>query len=104
MKEGRAVARQVGWFVVVFAVLGTTESASAQPNPPPAPVSPLAPPTAPFTDGTIFKPPPKDPPKDAPPPKVWSGGAEFGLNGSEGNSDLFKVRFGSNVKRCTDAN
>lgn len=91
-------------FLVCFALLVGVDRAAAQPAPPPAPVSPFAPPKDPFTDGTIFKPPPKDPPKDAPPPNVWSGGAEFGLNGSSGNSDLFKVRFGGNLKRCTDEN
>lgn len=44
-----------------------------------------------------------------PPPKIWCGGLEFGLNGASGNSELFKVRVAGNAKRetpghifCTD--
>lgn len=34
-------------------------------------------------------------------PKLWCFGVEFGLNGTEGNSDNFKLRFAGNVKRET---
>ncbi len=36
-----------------------------------------------------------------PPPRLWTGGVEFGFNGSEGNSDNFRTRWGGNVKRET---
>jgi len=32
-------------------------------------------------------------------PSPWSGGAELGLNGAQGNSDNFKMRAAGNVKR-----
>src|SRR5262245_11866409 len=91
-----------GGLVSILAVLVPTTTTLAQPVPPAAPTSPFAQPTAPFIDDNVFKPKPA-PPQDAP-PKVWSGAFEFGLNGSEGNSDVLKVRFGGNVKRCTDTN
>ena len=34
----------------------------------------------------------------------WSGSVEMGLNGSDGNSDLFNFRFGADLKRETDWN
>lgn len=34
-----------------------------------------------------------------PPPKVWSGGIDFGLNGTDGNSDAFNMRLYGEVKR-----
>lgn len=36
--------------------------------------------------------------------KVWSGGIEIGLAGSEGNSDAFKIRTGFLVKRDHEGN
>ncbi len=36
-----------------------------------------------------------------PPPKLWTGNFDMGLNGSEGNSRLFNVRFGSQAQRKT---
>ncbi len=36
-----------------------------------------------------------------PPPKFWSGGVELGANGATGNSENFKVHFGSNTKHET---
>lgn len=36
-----------------------------------------------------------------PPPPIWSGGVEFGFNGAEGNSQLFKTRFAANAKYDT---
>ncbi len=34
--------------------------------------------------------------------ELWSGGVEIGLNGTDGNSELFKIRFGGNAKRETE--
>jgi len=37
-----------------------------------------------------------------PPPKIWEGSFELGVNGTGGNSETFNVRTGSKVKRKTD--
>ena len=37
-------------------------------------------------------------------PKPWSGGADFGINGASGNSDVFNFRGSWNVKRKTGTN
>lgn len=51
------------------------------------------------------QPPPIDTGEVPPPPvKFWSGSADVGLNGASGNSDLFNLRGGWNVRRKTDAN
>jgi putative salt-induced outer membrane protein YdiY len=42
-------------------------------------------------------------PKTAP-PKLWEGGVELGLNGSEGNSETFDLHFGAKLKRKTEFN
>jgi hypothetical protein len=64
----------------------------------------LPPPVLPGQDG----PPGPDggllPPKPVPPPKYWSGGADLGLNGATGNSDLVNVRGGWNVRRRSERN
>lgn len=44
-----------------------------------------------------------EPRKQAPPVKIWEGGCELGLNGSEGNSGTFNFHFGLDAKRKTDA-
>jgi putative salt-induced outer membrane protein YdiY len=35
----------------------------------------------------------------APPPKLWEGSFEFGLDGSEGNTQTFNLRVGADLKR-----
>ncbi|MDB5307374.1 MAG: mucin-like protein [Gemmataceae bacterium] len=76
------------------------------PTPPPA----LDPPKTPAPDGL---PPPPSPHETVaipdgslprPPRKVWKGGVEFGLNGSQGNSDVLSLRFGANADRKVDRN
>ncbi|MFQ3592123.1 MAG: DUF481 domain-containing protein [Gemmataceae bacterium] len=58
-----------------------------------------------FTDKGLFAPPPAwPPPASEKPPPLWSGGAEFGLNGTEGNTQVLKIRLGANVLRRTDGN
>lgn len=37
-------------------------------------------------------------------PKPWSGGADFGINGAAGNSDVFNFRGSYNVRRKTESN
>ena len=37
-------------------------------------------------------------------PRIWSGGMSFGLDGSVGNSPLFNMRVGGELKRKTDDN
>jgi hypothetical protein len=39
-----------------------------------------------------------------PPPRRWRGGVELGVNGSDGNSDVFSLRFGANADRKVDLN
>jgi len=43
-------------------------------------------------------------PKLPPPPKLWSGTVDFGLNGAVGNSQLLNLRGGWNIRRKTDRN
>jgi hypothetical protein len=66
------------------------------PNAPPgpAPPPPELPPTL-IPDGSL--PPP-------PPPKLWYGGFEVGLNGSQGNADVLSLRVGANADRKTPGN
>jgi hypothetical protein len=112
----------------VALLLLVAASASAQiSSPPPAALragsgTPLA---ETFTPDTLFpkktEPPPPaaakpadvpntcDGPDDGllplrPPPKIWFGSADFGLNGANGNSDLLNVRATWNVRRKTDDN
>jgi putative salt-induced outer membrane protein YdiY len=42
--------------------------------------------------------------KTKPPPKLWEGGLELGLDGSEGNSETFNLHFGAKLKRKTEFN
>jgi len=48
--------------------------------------------------------PPAAPAPEEPEPKLWKSQAEFGLNGSEGNSERLSVRLGARSKRSTDRN
>ncbi len=41
---------------------------------------------------------------DLPPKKNWKGGVEFGLNGSQGNTDVLSLRFAANADRKVDNN
>lgn len=63
--------------------------------PPPAPLAPVVV----IPDGSL----PIEPPAP-PPPRVWKGGFEFGLNGSDGNSDVLSLRFGANADRKVERN
>jgi len=38
-------------------------------------------------------------PAPAPPPKEWTGGVDFGINGTDGNSQNFNLRLGADAKR-----
>src|SRR5262249_11306301 len=60
--------------------------------PPPQPIV--------LSDGYVLEPLPPIPP----PPKIWSGGFEVGLNGSQGNADVLNLRLGANTDRKTDDN
>ncbi len=88
-------------------------------------------PTAPFNEKSLFPTPPKldaPPPTPAPdglppppgvgpaivvpdgslpaapPPRRWRGGFEFGVNGSDGNSDVLSLRLGTNFDTKHDRN
>ena len=53
-----------------------------------------------FNDKTMsFSQPKPKPATVAPTPTIWAGGAEFGFNGAEGNSEVFNLRLGGLVKR-----
>lgn len=45
-----------------------------------------------FAEAEVDRPP-------TPPPKIWEGSFELGINGSEGNSQTFNSRFGADLKR-----
>jgi putative salt-induced outer membrane protein YdiY len=70
------------------------------------PVPPVAPPAAPSAAlpaaSSPAPPPPSATVAPKPPPKIWEGGLELGLNGSEGNSQNFNLHFGAKVKRKTE--
>jgi hypothetical protein len=94
-------------FGIVVALLGVACTAFAQsavaPPPPgfnfePPPAAPNAPTTPVYSDISDGLLPP------APPPKLWSGGGEIGLNGAEGNTTLFNIRTGFNAQRKTPTN
>lgn len=61
-------------------------------QPPPQPIV--------LSDGTVLPPPPLPPG----PQKLWHGGFEFGLNGSQGNADVLNLRFGANIDRKAESN
>ena len=60
------------------------------------PVQPPAVTVPAATDGGLLPP--------APPPKIWSGSFDTGLNGASGNSNLFNFRIAYNLRRKTETN
>lgn len=65
----------------------------------------------PFNDKSVFtKPPPGPKPPEVnwlslpPPPRIWSGGFEVGLNGSQSDTNVFNLRLGAQVDRKTPTN
>lgn len=66
---------------------------------------PAAPPEFPGVQPNIAPAPVVVPPEAAtvtPPPKVWEGSVELGLNGTDGNSKTFNLHTGGKIKRKTD--
>lgn len=63
-----------------------------------------APPAAPVLPETALStaPPPLE--EACPPPKIWEGGVELGINGTDGNSESLNLRSGGKIKRKTDRN
>jgi putative salt-induced outer membrane protein YdiY len=53
----------------------------------------------PGMEGPYLPLPGRVPVSPCPPPKLWEGGVELGLNGTQGNSETFNFRFGANGKR-----
>lgn len=117
----------------VIALVSSGPVAAQQPDTPAPPLPKIKPPdlktpdyfgppaTQPFDEKTLFPktpapaglpaPPPSDVPvvvpdgsPFAPQPLRWKGGLEFGLSGSQGNSDVFALRLGANADRKSDAN
>lgn len=72
---------------------------AAPPAPPPITI-PANPPAGLGPDGGLLQPAPLP----APPPKIWSGGGEIGVNGASGNANLFNFRLGWNAQRKTESN
>lgn len=70
-----------------------------QPAPPrdlPAPDIPSVLPPGAEPDGGLLPP--------RPPPRLWAGSVEAGLNGASGNTDVFNFRTGWNARRKTETN
>lgn len=104
----------------VLATLGIVGSAVAQPAGGGAYFG--AGPNDKFTPGGIFNPPPPSVipaqdiqpigggadggllPAPLPPPPIWSGSAELGVNGATGNSELFNLRVGFDARRKVETN
>ncbi len=75
------------------------------PPPPPPPPQVVVPNAAlPIPPDGGLLPPPVVVVSHPPPPKIWSGSADVGLNGATGNSDIFNIRGGWNVRRKTERN
>ncbi len=85
------------------------------PPPLPAPPPPKPPAVFPPGNGLVGAPPGGPPaglpppaggllPAAPPPPSLWKGGAEIGVNGSQGNSETFNLRLGANLGRKTANN
>lgn len=75
-----------------------------QPLPPPTLVPDVLPPPPPAPGGERVVVIPDGAAPVPPPRRIWKGGIEFGVNGSEGNSDVFNVRLGANADRTTERN
>jgi putative salt-induced outer membrane protein YdiY len=41
---------------------------------------------------------------EKPPPKIWDGNMELGVNGTDGNTETLNIRIGGKVRRKTEAN
>ncbi|NBO93214.1 MAG: DUF481 domain-containing protein, partial [Planctomycetia bacterium] len=57
-----------------------------------------------FTDKGLFVVPTSTPPAFKPGTPVWTGGVELGFNGTDGNTEVLKMRFGANAKRQVENN
>lgn len=75
----------------------------AAPDPPKTQAPPGLPPLPP-PDPRVMIPDGAYPPPAPPPPRVWKGGIELGLNGSQGNSDVLSLRVGANADRRVERN
>lgn len=66
-------------------------------TPPPPPPAPVATPDVVKQEEVVVV-------EEEPLPKLWSGSFDLGLNGSEGNTRLFNLRFNTQAKRATPFN
>lgn len=118
------LARALLVVLAAAAIAGPAAAQFASPPPPALRANSGTPLAETFTPDTLFPkkqdpppaPPPLPPPVDdpegcdplfptpPPPPKLWSGGADLGLNGATGNSELLNIRAGWNVRRKTERN
>jgi hypothetical protein len=98
--------------IAVLALLCTTAFGFAQTQPPGAGAFFGAAPDQKFDEKAILGNPPTlpkpvtipDGSMPVPPPRIWTGGVEMGLNGSQGDVDVLNIRVGANADRKTDAN
>ena len=63
-----------------------------------------SPSVTPADNGKAITPNTAVPLETEPPPKLWEGGLELGLDGSDGNSQNFNLHFGAKLKRKTQFN
>ncbi len=114
-------SRLTSSLLLVLALAGVSSAQSALKPPGGSSTFGAAPDQA-FTAGAIFAPPKAEPPvtpvqavefapigagadggllpiRVVPPPILWSGSAETGLNGASGNADLFNFRAAANATR-----
>jgi putative salt-induced outer membrane protein YdiY len=79
-----------------YGVPGQTPIQAAPPEPAPAlPQAPAERAEAPADEAVVMV-------VAEPPKRLWKGNVELGLDGSEGNSQRFNLRFGVDAKRKTD--
>lgn len=77
------------------------QAAPAYRGPPPPPGFPGAIPM-PETAEVVVETEEPATPAPEPPPKIWEGNVELGVNGSDGNTETFNLHFGTKLKRKTD--
>ena len=98
-----------GWIVGLVMVL-TAPLAMAQPQPPGGGAFFGAAPDQKFDEKALLVAPPPlpkpitipDGSMPEPPPRTWTGGVEFGLNGAQGDVDVLNIRVGAQADRKTD--
>ncbi len=100
--------------LALFVLLICARAGSAQPQPPGGAAF-FGDPGQKFDDKALLGAPPTLPkprpitipdgsPPPPPPPRIWTGGFELGLNGSQGNVNVVNARVGAQADRKTERN